>query len=101
MAGATTTTQNQGGSPGAQAGQTTDSAQQGGRIRVSQKKDLQAAKVNRLYRQYQMALEELKCRQRLMEEAQIRLNQAMSKELSARDAYNQALAEYRGLTDEN
>jgi hypothetical protein len=65
------------------------------------KRDIQALKVHRLYRQYQVALEELEHQKRLMEEAQVRLNQAMSKELSARDVYNQALAEYRGLTNEN
>jgi hypothetical protein len=67
---------------------------------VSKKRDIQALKVHRLYRQYQSALEELEHQKRLFKEAKIRVEQAMSKELFARDAYNEALAEYRTTKDE-
>lgn len=68
---------------------------------MSRKQEILAAKVHRLYRQHQASLEELKHQQRLMKEAQTRLNLAMSKEHSARDDYNQALAEYKESTLKN
>jgi hypothetical protein len=58
---------------------------------------IQAAKVHRLYKEYQAAEEELKRQAARVEEAQSRWASAASKEHNARIDYNQALAEYREL----